>query len=54
MTKKELIQALDEFNDNDVVVIEVHDTVLYEDLYQFNIDVIDLGEFGKEIRLCPV
>ena len=53
-TKKELIDVLSEFNDDDQVVIEVHDTVLYEDLYQFYIDPIDKGEFGIEIRLCPI
>lgn len=54
MTKKELIEALDGFKDNDRVVVEVHDTVLYEDLYCFTFDAIDMGDGSHELRLCPV
>lgn len=55
--KKDLIEALKEFDDNDRVTIEVHDKVLYEDLYQFYIDPIHMGldengkDRGYEIRL---
>lgn len=54
MTKKELFEALEGFNDNDTVVVEVFDTVLYEDLYDFTTDDIDKGDGTNEIRLCPV
>ena len=47
MTKRELIDLLNEFNDNDFIVISVHDTVAYEDLYDFYVDPIHMG-FDKE------
>ena len=54
MTKKDLLELLSDFNDNDIVVVEVFDTILYEDLYDFSIDDIDLGDGRSEIRLCPI
>jgi len=54
MTKSELIQALEGFNDDDQVVVEVHDTELYEDLYDFEVDYIKVDEVLTEIRLCPI
>jgi NTP pyrophosphatase (non-canonical NTP hydrolase) len=53
MTKKELLKALSGFKDTDPVFVEVHDTTLYEDLYEFTIDDIDMGNGVTEIRLCP-
>ena len=53
MKIKELKKILDQYNDNDVVVVEVHDTILYEDLYEFNIDSIKMDKDRKEIRICP-
>ena len=57
--KKDLIDALKEFDDNDAVVVEVHDAELGEDLYYFTIDVIEGikmedGTTIREIRICPV
>lgn len=43
MTKAELIDALSEFNDDDTVVILVHDTVAYEDNYDFYVDAVYLN-----------
>ena len=56
MTKAELIQALEGFNDNDHVVVEVHDTVLNEDLYNFEVDFVTVNfkENISEIRICPI
>lgn len=58
-TKKQLIEALEGTNDNDIVVIEVFDTTLYEDLYLFYVDIIggvmlENGEIGNEIRLTVI
>jgi hypothetical protein len=55
LDKKDLINALEDYNDNDVVVIEVHDMVIGEDLYTFYVDSVDLDKRGwKEVRLCVV
>lgn len=54
MTKKDLLELLSDFNDNDIVVVEVFDTILYEDLYDFSIDEIELGDGRTEVRLCPI
>jgi hypothetical protein len=57
MTKKDLIDSLAKFDDNDAVVIEVHDMVATEDLYTFYVDPIDMeldadgNHRGFEIRL---
>ena len=59
-TKKELTNSLNNFDDNDRVVIEVHDTVLDEDLYSFYVDPIHMGvddkneDRGHEIRLSAL
>jgi hypothetical protein len=51
-TKKDLLNHLESFNDDDAVVIEVHDMVANEDLYGFYVDPIELGlGRGTEIRL---
>lgn len=63
MTKKQLLDLIAEYPDDAEVVIEVHDTTLYEDLYDFNVDAIDtLVPKGQhpmmpakyELRLCPI
>lgn len=63
MTKKQLIDLLSSYPDNAEVVIEVHDTTLYEDLYDFTFDPIswkrfdfdsNTGEQMHELRLCPI
>jgi hypothetical protein len=58
-TKKELMQEIENLNDNDLVVIEVYDTVLDEDLYSFYVDVIEgiklnNGETVNEIRFTAI
>jgi hypothetical protein len=54
LTKKQLVDALSGFKDDDPVVVEVHDGALYEDLYDFYVDPIELGEGRTEIRICPL
>ena len=64
MTKKELLALLHDYNDDDIVVIEVHDTMLSEDLYDFTFDAVWLGvpkgehpAFGREqheLRLTAI
>ena len=57
MTIKELKEAISNCNDNDKVVIEIHEGIRYEDLYDFTIDKINGirlqdGTKISEIRLC--
>ena len=62
MTKKELIDLIAEYPDHAEVVIEVHDTTLHEDLYDFTLDPISwdfldgtsTGLQMHELRLCPI
>lgn len=54
MNKRQLIEALANHKDEDRVVIEVHDTILYEDLYDLMVERVDLGNTQGEIRLCPI
>ena len=62
MTKKQLLDLIAEYPDDAEVVIEVHDTTLYEDLYDFKLDPISLhftdgtstGLQMHELRLCPI
>jgi hypothetical protein len=61
MTKAELIDALREYKDDDLIVIEVHDTTLGEDLYDFYFDSVDMGidsrtgkHAGHELRLSVI
>lgn len=53
----ELREALAQFDNNDIVVVEIHEGVRYSDLYQLTIDTIDGiqltdGTEVKEVRLC--
>ena len=63
MTKKQLLDLIAQYPDEAEVVIEVHDTALYEDLYDFTLDPIqwtrfdfkeDSHETMYELRLCPI
>ena len=69
MTKKQLLDLIAEYPDDAEVVIEVHDTTLYEDLYDFTLDSISWPRFNTgtsnpmdafsyqtmhELRLCPI
>jgi hypothetical protein len=69
MTKKQLLDLIAEYPDDAEVVIEVHDTTLYEDLYDFTLDPISWVRFNigapqtmtlsesdtkYELRLCPI
>lgn len=65
MTKKQLIDLIAEYPDDAEVVIEVHDTSLHEDLYDFTLDPISWNRFEglireegvtemHELRLCPI
>jgi hypothetical protein len=53
----ELRQALSQFKDDDIVVVEIHEGVRHEDLYDFSIDAIDGvkltdGTEVSEVRIC--
>ena len=64
MTKKQLLDLIAEYPDDAEVVIEVHDTTLNEDLYDFTLDPISWTRFHAngpstgaqmhELRLCPI
>lgn len=48
MTKAELIDAMREYPDDALVVIEVHDTMLSEDLYDFTFDGVSWTRFNTD------
>jgi len=63
MTKKQLLDLISDYPDNAEVVVEVHDTTLHEDLYDFKLDPISWKRFDfktnteeqmHELRLCPI
>ena len=51
MKVKELIKQLKQFNNNDIVCVEVFDMTAYEDLYEFYIDYVAINPTQNEIRL---
>ncbi len=60
MTKKQLLDLIAQYPDDAEVVIEVHDTTLHEDLYDFTLDPISWTRIDgnqmtnmHELRLCP-
>lgn len=57
LTIGDLRKALEQFDDNDQVVVEIHEGVRHEDLYTFYVDHMDglrdvEGNEFKEVRLC--
>lgn len=48
MTKKQLLKFLAPYPDNAEVVIEVHDTSLSEDLYDFYVDAVSWTRFNTD------
>ena len=61
MTKKQLIDLISQYPDDAEVVVEVHDTSLHEDLYDFTLDPISWTRIDgnqminmHELRLCPI
>lgn len=51
MKVKQLIKELKQYNDNDIVCVEVFDMIANEDLYEFYIDCVAINQNQKEIRL---
>ena len=53
MTKTELIDLIAEYPDDASVVIEVHDTSLHEDLYDFTLDCVSWTRFepGRQTEM---
>ena len=55
MTVKELKDALSQYDERDIIVVEIHEGVRYENLYGFGIDSVELlmedGTTINEIRL---
>jgi len=63
MTKKQLIESIKHLPDDAKVVVDIHDTTLYEDLYDFTLDSVEWTHFSFadkpykdmcEIRICPI
>ena len=54
MKVKELIAKLNEYQPDDVVVLEVFDTTAYEDLYDFYVDDVEVTPEMKEVRLSLI
>lgn len=56
MKVKDLIEELSRFNEDDIVVVEIHEGQRSEDLYEFTIDDIEVkctdGSSFQEVRLC--
>lgn len=59
-TKKDFIEALADYSDNDQMVINVHEGPIHEDNYQITLDPIHMGldkngkDRGYQLHLCPV
>lgn len=56
MKVKDLLEQLSRFNEDDIVVVEIHEGHRSEDLYEFTIDDIEVkctdGSSFQEVRLC--
>jgi hypothetical protein len=56
-TIAELKKAIENFNDNDIVVVEISEGSRTEDLYDFYVDSVSgvsltSGEIVNEVRIC--
>lgn len=56
-TIAELKKAIENFNDNDIVVVMISEGVRSEDLYDFYVDSVSRvsltsGEIVNEVRIC--
>ena len=53
LTIGDLRQEIQHLDDNDIVVVEIHEGVRHEDLYTFYIDdSINLNSTMREVRIC--
>ena len=58
LTIGDLRQEIQHLDDNDIVVVEIHEGVRHEDLYTFHIDdsitivADDLNSTMREVRIC--
>ena len=53
LTIGDLRQAIQHLDDNDIVVVEIHEGERHEDLYTFHIDdSINLNNTMREVRIC--
>jgi len=53
LTIGDLRQAIQHLDDNDIVIVEIHEGVRHEDLYTFYIDdSINLNSTMREVRIC--
>lgn len=51
MTVADFLEYLGGYKPTDHILIHVHDTVLHEDLYDFDFDVIEMNEGNHELHL---
>ena len=53
LTIGDLRKQIQHLDDNDIVVVEIHEGVRHEDLYTFYIDdSINLNSTMREVRIC--
>ena len=52
MKVKELKLKLKNLNDNDEVMVNIHDDVFYEDNYDLYVDIVDMTPKHNQIWLC--
>ncbi len=51
MTVANFLEYLEGYKPTDHLLIHVHDTVLYEDLYDFDFDAIEMDEGNHQLQL---
>ena len=55
MTVKELIKKLSRYNDDDIIVLDLQgDKLFNDDLYDFQVDRIEITDSINEIRFYPI